>query len=67
MKSVLKISDMRTAEDVNKIRYCISNNEGIIAFEINKEKSEVSIVYDNYFVTKDKIIQCLEDMGYMVL
>ncbi|MEY8762727.1 MULTISPECIES: heavy-metal-associated domain-containing protein [Clostridium] len=67
MKSVLKVSDMRTSEDINRIRHCISSNEGIIAFEINREKSEVYVVYDNYFVTEDKIIQCLEDMGYMVL
>ncbi|MCI1944890.1 heavy-metal-associated domain-containing protein [Clostridium luticellarii] len=67
MKSVFKISDMYTAKDVNKIRKCISNNEGIIAFQINKEKREVSVIYDDYFVTEDKIIQCLEDMGYMVL
>lgn len=66
MKSVFKIFDMRTAEDINKIRRGICNNEGIIAFQINKEKNEVSIIYDNYFVTKDKIIQCLEDMGYTV-
>ncbi|MHC6181374.1 ferredoxin [Clostridium sp. JNZ X4-2] len=66
MKSVFKIFDMRTAEDINKIRCSICNNEGIIAFQINKEKNEVSIIYDNYFVTKDEIIECLEDMGYTV-
>jgi len=67
MKSVLKVCNMHTHEDISMIRTAISNNEGVIACEINKEKGEVSIVYDDYFVNADVIIQCLEDLGYAVL
>jgi copper chaperone len=67
MKSVLKVCNMHTNEDISKIRTAISNNEGVIACEINREKGEVSIVYDDYFVKADVLIQSLEDLGYAVL
>ena len=67
MKSVLKVCNMHTNEDISMIRTAISNNEGVIACEINKEKGEVSIVYDDYFVEEDVLIQCLEDLGYAVI
>jgi copper chaperone len=64
MKSVLRIANMRTLADVNNIREAISNNEGIIACQINKEKQEVNVIYDGYFLSEDDLIQCLEDIGY---
>jgi copper chaperone CopZ len=67
MKSIFKISNMRTAEDINKIRKAISNNEGVVACQINAEKKELSVVYDSYFVTEDLFIQSLEDLGYTML
>lgn len=66
MKSVFKISNIRTTKDVNNIRKVISNNEGVIACQINTQKCEVSIIYDDYFITEDKIIQSIEDIGYAV-
>ena len=67
MKSVLKICNMHTVEDVNKIRRAISNNEGVVACQINRDKGEVSVVYDDYFVNNESLIQSLEDLGYTVL
>lgn len=67
MKSIFKICNMHTSEDVNKIRNAISNNEGVLACQINEEKGEVSIIYDDYFVTSDNLIQSLEDLGYAVI
>jgi copper chaperone len=64
MKSVIRIANMRTLADINNIREAISSNEGIIACQISKDKQEVSVIYDNYFVTEDDLIQCLEDLGY---
>lgn len=66
MKSVFKVPNIRNNRDVNNIRKIISNNQGVIACQINTQKCEVSIVYDDYFITEDKIIQCLEDVGYAV-
>ena len=67
MKSVLKICNMHTSEDVNKIRRAISNNEGVVACQISTEKREVSIIYDDYFTNNELLIQSLEDLGYAVL
>jgi copper chaperone CopZ len=64
MKSVIRIANMRTLADVNNIREAISNNEGIIACQINREKQELSVIYDSYFLSEDELIQCLEDLGY---
>ncbi|WPC41979.1 heavy-metal-associated domain-containing protein [Clostridium sp. JS66] len=66
MKSVLKIYNMNTAEDVNKIRMAVSSNEGVVACQINKDKGEVNVVYDDYFVNNDKLVQSIEDLGYIV-
>lgn len=67
MKDVLKVCNMNNLEDVNNIRRAISSNEGVVACEINREKGEVNIVYDDYFVNIDKIIESIEDLGYTVL
>lgn len=67
MKSTIKIANMRNLADINNIREAISSNEGVIACQINKEKSEVNVVYDSYFLSEDKLIQSLEDLGYTIL
>lgn len=67
MKSILKICNMRTLEDVNNIRKAISKNEGVVACQINKESQEVSVVYDGYSLTEDDLVESLEDLGYTVI
>jgi copper chaperone CopZ len=67
MKSVIKIANMRTAADIGNIREAVSSNEGVIACQINMEKQEVNVVYDSYFLNEERIIQCLEDLGYTVI
>ncbi len=67
MRSLIKVYNMKTTEDVNNIRKAIANNEGVIACEINVEKGEVQIVYDKYFVNVEDIIESIEDLGYTVI
>lgn len=67
MKSVIRVCNLNTIEDVNKVRSAISSNQGVIACQINKEKGEINVVYDNYFLTLDKIIESVEDKGYTVI
>lgn len=67
MKEVIKVCNMNSFDDVNQIRRAISSNEGVVACEISKEKGEVSVVFDSYFVNIDQIIQSIEDLGYTVL
>lgn len=67
MKRIFKVYGLNSIEDVNNVRKAIADNEGILACEISKEKSEISVVFDDYFVNEDKIIECIEDKGYSVL
>ena len=67
MKSLFKISSIKTLEDVSNIRNAISNMEGVIACQVNLEKEEVNVVYDDFFVKDEDLIQAIEDSGYMVL
>ncbi|GIM30029.1 hypothetical protein CPJCM30710_26950 [Clostridium polyendosporum] len=67
MKSSIKIPNMKGPDDVKKIKKAIACNEGVIACEISKEKGEVNIVYDTYFIQLDDIIASIEDFGYTVL
>lgn len=67
MKALLRVCDMRTVEDINKVNVAVANNQGVVACEINKEKREVSVIYDDYFVDVDNIIQSIENIGYTVI
>jgi copper chaperone CopZ len=64
MKTVLKVSPEIEDEEISAIKSAIANNEGVIACEINVKKSEVSIVYDNDYVSEDTLIECIESIGY---
>jgi Copper chaperone len=58
---------MNTLQDVNNVREAIAKTEGVVACEINKDKGEVSIVYDVYFANLDNIIESIEELGYTVI
>ncbi|GAA0121123.1 MAG: ferredoxin [Clostridium argentinense] len=67
MKSVLKVCDMVTSKDISNVRSAISSNQGVLACQILSESKEIEIVYDDYFISIDDIIQSIEDKGYTVL
>lgn len=67
MKSVLKVCDMVTSKDISNVRSAISNNQGVLACQILAESKEIEIVYDDYFISIDDIIESIEDKGYTVL
>lgn len=67
MKSLLRIANLNTNEDVINIREAIAHNEGVIACEVNLSKKEVSVVYDDKSITEDKLIVSIEEVGYSVI
>lgn len=67
MKASIKVCNMNTIQDVNNIRKAIANNEGVIACEISKDKGEIQVVFDDYFVTLEDISESIEDMGYTII
>lgn len=66
MKSLVKISNVNTNEDIIKIREALAANEGLIACEISLSKKEVSIIYDDTSVTLDSLVSSIEEAGYTV-
>ena len=67
MKSLIRINNLNTGEDIKHIREIIANYEGILACEINKNKKEVHLVYDALSISVDEIISSIEMSGYMVI
>lgn len=67
MKSLVKIYNLATSDDIVKIREIVSNYEGILACEINLGKKEVHLVYDNLSISIDEILNSIEMAGYMVM
>ncbi|MFA9397014.1 MAG: heavy-metal-associated domain-containing protein [Clostridiaceae bacterium] len=66
MKTKISLLKISTIEDVNRIKNSISILQGVIACKINFEKQEVEVVYDDVYLTEDKIKEAVEDEGYIV-
>lgn len=67
MKSVIKVCNMNTSEDISNINLAISNNQGVIACHINSDSKQIEIIYDDYFITFDNLIESIEEAGYAVI
>jgi copper chaperone len=58
---------MSTSKDVSNINLAISNNQGVVACKINSESKEIEVIYDDYFVSLDDLIESIEEVGYTVI
>jgi len=67
MKSVIKVYNMNTSNDISNVNVAISNNQGVIACQINSESKEIEIIYDDYFLSLDNLIESIEEAGYTVI
>ena len=67
MKSVIKVLNMNNSEDISNINLAISNNQGVIACQINGDTKEIEIIYDDYFITVDNLIESIEEAGYVAI
>lgn len=66
MKSVISVYNMNKSKDVDNIQDAISMNEGVIACEISLEKKEIQIIYNESIVRLNKVIDSIENLGYMI-
>ena len=66
MKSVISVYNMNKSKDVGNIQEAISMNEGVIACEISLEKKEIQIIYNESIVSLNKIIDSIENLGYII-
>ena len=67
MKSIIKILNMESEKDVNLIQNAIANNSGIIASQVSLQKKEIVVIYDSIYLNEEKIINTIEDLGYIVI
>lgn len=67
MKSIIKILNMESEKDVRLIQNAIANNSGIIASQVSLAKKEIVVIYDSIYLNEDKIINTIEDLGYIVI
>jgi len=67
MRSVVKVCNMSTSKDISNINSAISNNQGVIACRINSETKEIEIIYDDYFISLDNLIEAIDEAGYTVI
>jgi copper chaperone len=67
MRSVIKVCSMSTSKDISNINLAISNNQGVVACKINSESKEIEVIYDDYFVSLDDLIESIEEVGYTVI
>ena len=66
MKSVISVYNMNKSKDVDNIQDAISMNEGVIACEISLEKKEIQIIYNESIVSVNKVIDSIENLGYII-
>jgi copper chaperone CopZ len=67
MKSVIKILNMNSQKDSKKIQNILIHSTGVIASQTSLIKKEVTVVYDDLSIKIEKIIELIEDLGYLVI
>lgn len=67
MKSVIKILNMNSQKDSKKIQNILIHSTGVIASQTSLIKQEVTVVYDDLSIKIEKIIESIEDLGYLVI
>lgn len=67
MKSIIKICNMDSQKDVKRIQEVIVSNSGIVATQISLIKKEVTIIYNDTFLKIEKVIESIEDLGYIII
>lgn len=67
MKSVIKVINMKTQKDASSIQNAVINNEGIIAIQTSVRKNEITVIYNDMYISVDKIIGIIEDLGYVTI
>ena len=67
MKSVIKILNMNSQKDSKKIQNILIHSTGVIASHTSLINKEVTVVYDDLSIKIEKIIELIEDLGYLVI
>lgn len=66
MKLIINLINMESEDDVKKIQNVISKNEEIIASQVLLYKKEIVIIYNDKLFNKQRLIDSIEDLGYVL-
>ena len=58
---------MESEKDVKIIQSIIADNMGVIASQVSLTKKEVVIIYNASLFDKEKFVESIEDLGYIVI
>lgn len=67
MQSVVKIANLNSQKDVEKIKKFLSKIEGILAVEFKQEIKSLVIVYDEIYIKLYEICDLIEEVGYFTV
>ena len=60
MKAVLKVAGIKSSTDVRNVQSAISICEGVVASEISLDKKEITIIFNNNYISLENIIDNIE-------
>lgn len=67
MEKVLKVQGMSCAHCVRSVEESVGELEGISTVEVNLDRGEVTVDFDQQVVTLDQVKETIEDQGYDVV
>ncbi|MDQ0149773.1 heavy-metal-associated domain-containing protein [Eubacterium multiforme] len=67
MKAVLKIAGMNNSKDVRNVQSAIAMSDGVIASEVVLDRKEIIVIYNDFYIDLEKIIDKIEEDGYTVI
>lgn len=67
MKAVIKVAGIKSSTDVRNVQSAISICEGVVASEISSDKKEITIIFNNNYISLENIIDNIEKFGYIVI
>ena len=67
MKSVIKIINMKSQRDASAIQDAVINSENIITIQTSIKKNEITVIYNDMYISLKKIIDIIEDLGYITI
>ncbi|MBU6080437.1 MULTISPECIES: copper chaperone CopZ [Allobacillus] len=67
MQITLKVSGMTCGHCKQSVNDALSNLEGVQSVEVNLDSGNVDVAYEDSLVSKEQLIEIVEDQGYDVV
>lgn len=67
MKSSIRVINLNHKKVVNDIRSALASKNGIIACEIKASEGKIDVIYDEYYLSEEEILDAIENLGYSTI